>query len=962
MDNNGAKEPRADIELVRENSRIEDIAARYVQLSQTGSNLVGLCPSPSHSEQKASFYIYPETQSFFCFGCSRGGDVFDLVMMKEDVDFAEALSRLAAWANISLEINHSVGWEERHSVIDALTVATDYYHQSMIQDNPSGNWCRKYLVKRGVLTQSIETLKIGFASGHGLLPYLKERGIQENIAIKAGLVREQDFGLSEFFHGRIIFPYLEGGKTVYLSGRSIGQAEPKYLGLPGSKPLYRSTLKHGGGKLIIVEGPMDAILLRQWGYSVIALSGTALKSESVKQLTAQDYSYIVLDSDAGGMSGSVALLGQLFPKAKAAHLPEIIDDPADFVVRGHTKEEFDALLAKAEDFVEFSIGQIPRDTDKLVLSDLLKPVMTNFADLNPVKTEAYLSHRIATRFDLKAKEIDAYRSAITQLRKEVRLEETGNKQAPVSSAAPVDSEDAVNMKIEKAKAAARTVLEAPDPIEVVKIEMRRLGYGGDLKPPLITYLAATSRLLEMRRGSLPVHLLLTGPSGAGKSFTKDIVLTILPPEAYHVIDAGSPRVLIYDDSDLRHKLLVFSEADSLPAGEDNPAASAIRNLLQDHFLHYQVVTRDPETGEYIVTEITKPGPTVLLATSVHPLGNQLDTRLFTNDVPDSKEQLDAALLAQAEIEISGSKIPDPAFIEFQKYLQLKTPVKVVIPYVRELTDAIKKQASAPRILRDFQRILSLIKCVALLRQFRRAVDNQGRIIATIDDYKTVRELINEMYIGSTSGATEKVKKLVNKVIELDKITPRQQITNTSLAKQLKTGVEQVRRMASKAKINGWIINREKEKFQPADYFPGETMPDSNGLPEALRYIENHVTAEFDASNGKGCEPVNRGDNTLIIDAGDAQVHMFTGLTVDDTPSTKLGETPVPEEQELDYSKQLGMSKEKALKIWRREGAPVIHLGPGHNCFDLDNLLSNSDVPEFHMIAIRTWLEEAEKRT
>jgi hypothetical protein len=129
---------------------------------------------------------------------------------------------------------------------------------------------------------------------------------------------------------------------------------------------------------------------------------------------------------------------------------------------------------------------------------------------------------------------------------------------------------------------AASVLESVDPLVLVEKAIRKLGYGGDLKPPLIAYLAATSRLLWMRSGTMPVHLLLVGQPGAGKSYTLGVVIKLLPSEAVHRIEAGSPRVLIYDAVPIRHKVLIFSEADSLPAGEDNPAASAIRSLLQDH--------------------------------------------------------------------------------------------------------------------------------------------------------------------------------------------------------------------------------------------------------------------------------------------------------------------------------------------------------------------------------------------
>ena len=200
---------------------------------------------------------------------------------------------------------------------------------------------------------------------------------------------------------------------------------------------------------------------------------------------------------------------------------------------------------------------------------------------------------------------------------------------------------------------AESVIKADDPLTIIEDAIRGLGYGGDIAPALITYLSMTSRLLEMRDGSMPVHLLLTGPSSSGKSYTVNTIKKLMPAEAYHVIDAGSPRVLIYDETPLEHKAIIFGEADSLPAGEDNPAASAIRNLCADHHLHYETVIKDQETGEHTVKHVIKEGPSVLITTSTRSLGDQLMTRLFNLEVPDSKEQISASLAMQANIEMQG---------------------------------------------------------------------------------------------------------------------------------------------------------------------------------------------------------------------------------------------------------------------------------------------------------------------
>ena len=315
--------------------------------------------------------------------------------------------------------------------------------------------------------------------------------------------------------------------------------------------------------------------------------------------------------------------------------------------------------------------------------------------------------------------------------------------------------------------AARPVLESPDPLELVAASIRAAGYGGDLRPALLTYLAATSRLLAMRDGAMPVHLLLLGPAGAGKSYTLKVVLDHLPDEAVRVIDAGSPRVLIYDTAELAHRLVVFGEADSLPAGEDNPAASAVRGLLQDHHLHYAVTEKDPRSGGYHVRQIAKPGPTTLITTATRRLGPQLDSRLFILEVPDDRAQTAAALRTQAELELRGTPpAAEPALVAYQAYLQARVPWQVVVPFAAELAEALAGQPTEPRVGRDFARLLSLVKAATVLRHQRRARDGTGRLLAAPADYALIYELAGELYRCSASGAGEKVREVVGAVARL----------------------------------------------------------------------------------------------------------------------------------------------------------------------------------------------------
>jgi hypothetical protein len=348
-------------------------------------------------------------------------------------------------------------------------------------------------------------------------------------------------------------------------------------------------------------------------------------------------------------------------------------------------------------------------------------------------------------------------------------------------------------------------------------------------------------------------------------------------------------------------------------------------LLQDHCLHYAVTVRDEDTGDFKVREINKPGPTTLITTSTRTLGDQLMTRLFTLEIAYSKEQISAALVAQATVETEGVKPIEPGLAAFQAYLQLKAPVRVAIPFVTELGAAMAKMAQAPRIQRDFARLISLIKTVTLIRHSTRQTDGEGRIVATLTDYETVRELVNDMYIDSSTGATNQIRELVEAVRLLGTgQVGGDSITNTKLAEHLGIGPVQANRRVKKAMKQGWIVNREQRKSYPADYALGEPMPETQGLPVLT-----------------GVNTDNTDNNGHVID-----FRHENGIDNRITPLTD-GDIPPP--------LALGMPIEKAIEFWRSEGAPVIHLGSGVNCLDLKTLLANPDCPECHLERVKQWL-------
>jgi hypothetical protein len=297
-------------------------------------------------------------------------------------------------------------------------------------------------------------------------------------------------------------------------------------------------------------------------------------------------------------------------------------------------------------------------------------------------------------------------------------------------------------------------------------------------------------------------------------------------------------------------------------------------------------------------------------------------------------------------------------IAFQQYLQFKAPIRVIVPFARELAAAMAKMAAAPRIQRDFARLISLIKSVALLRQYHRPKDSQGQIIALPEDYETVRELVNDMYVDSSSGATMEVRTLVETVVSLDASQAEgNRITNSLLAQKTDTNTKQVLRRARKAIQAGWLVNKEQRKSYPADYAPGEPMPEVEGLP-ILEHTDVGTVgrlAPLTADNIPPHFPTSpfqpSGPDEIRPPGGTGRLQDF--LT--------NGGSDVNENIEVDWRDiSLGMPLQDVVKLWQSAGAPLIHLGPGENCEDLKTLLSDPDISTKRIEAIRMWLVQQPK--
>jgi len=280
------------IEQVRQAANIIEIASQYTSLIKKGNKHVGLCPF--HSEKTPSFTIDEDKQLYHCFGCGEGGDIFTLVMEKENLSFPEALRYLAEKYNINLPEKRKrsprhLRLEEKIYSINEKSLA---FFVKNLHNTEEGKKALQYLSNRGIDQEAIQKLKIGYAmnSWDSMISFFQKQSISPAEVEKAGLAlpRTKSEGHYDRFRGRIIFPIFNlAGKVVAFGGRSIFDQDPKYLNSPDTAIYTKGDLLYGLNfckhdirekkEMILVEGYTDFLSLFQAGVTNTAASlGTSL--------------------------------------------------------------------------------------------------------------------------------------------------------------------------------------------------------------------------------------------------------------------------------------------------------------------------------------------------------------------------------------------------------------------------------------------------------------------------------------------------------------------------------------------------------------------------------------------------------------------------------------------------------------------------------------------------------------
>jgi DNA primase len=422
-----SSEKQYAVRLIKDTAQIVDIIGEHVDLKRAGVNLKGRCPF--HAEKTPSFVVNPDRQSFHCFGCGEGGDVFSFMMKYHRLTFPEALKELAQRYNIELpDSDYSTAdqaqAEKRQKLFSINSRAAESYHEFLLHE-PAAAVARAYLRERGVPDEAVLKYKLGFAPDRW--DFLCNRCTSAGLALEeveaAGLVVKRDRGgYYDRFRSRLLFPiYDMTGKVVGFGGRIIGAGEPKYLNSPETliynKGRILFGLYHhrdairGIRRAVVVEGNFDLISLAIHGVDYCAAPlGTALTNSQIRVLKGYaDEVILLFDGDAAGLKAamrSVPIFLAEQVQARIVVLPAGHDP--DTFIREHGKQALEERLDKAMPLPEFVLENLVQQygltmEGKGRILKELQPLVAS-TDNNPLQRSVLIS-RFADRLQLDVKQL-----------------------------------------------------------------------------------------------------------------------------------------------------------------------------------------------------------------------------------------------------------------------------------------------------------------------------------------------------------------------------------------------------------------------------------------------------------------------------------------------------------------------------------------------------------------------------
>lgn len=367
--------PPGFLDELRSRISLPGLIGRKVKLVRRGREFAGLCPF--HHEKTPSFYVVEDKSFFHCFGCGAHGDAIGFVMRADNLDFIEAIEKLAAEAGVAVPQatpQERERAQRQKTLLEATEAAAAFYEAQLW--SAGGSRARDYLQARGLDAQTIRHFRLGWAPDdrQALRRALKAE-FSEPLLIEAGLVRVPEQGEpADYFRNRVMFPIGDrAGRAIAFGGRVLGDGQPKYLNSPDS-PLFEKgrvlygwsaaragvlrDAENGGSGVIVTEGYMDVIALHRAGFATaVAPLGTALTEFQLQELwRLSPEPVLCFDGDSAGQRAAARALQRALPLLRAGHSLRFSTLPAgedpDTIIRGAGRAAFADILAAARPLSE----------------------------------------------------------------------------------------------------------------------------------------------------------------------------------------------------------------------------------------------------------------------------------------------------------------------------------------------------------------------------------------------------------------------------------------------------------------------------------------------------------------------------------------------------------------------------------------------------------------------------------
>jgi DNA primase len=412
------------VEEIKARLDIVEVVGAYVQLKKAGQNYKGLCPF--HSEKTPSFVVSPEKQICHCFGCNKGGDIFNFIEEVEGAEFTEAMQILADKAGVKIDNVSKFAKKEAKGEKDeyfkAHNLACEFFERELHKTD-NGKKVLEYLYKRGMKDVTLKEFKVGFSPDKydALYPYLLKKGISKRVLIKSGFVSAKGVGSDEVydkFRGRLMFPIFDYmGRVCGFGGRALKKDQmPKYLNSPENRIYNKSRVLYGlyhskasvkeNDRIVLVEGYFDVILPYQEGIkNVAAVSGTALTSDQatlIKRLTSNVVTCFDLDKagfEATKRSYSILTNVDVVVKTVSGFEGK---DPAD-LVNDKGGKEFIKFIEKSVDFISFYSDKLVETHDVETFEGrhaVIKDLLPLLKQLSPSGKDFHV-RELATKLGMK---------------------------------------------------------------------------------------------------------------------------------------------------------------------------------------------------------------------------------------------------------------------------------------------------------------------------------------------------------------------------------------------------------------------------------------------------------------------------------------------------------------------------------------------------------------------------------